>query len=106
MSVDYQAVGGVGVALNHQFVCDLVANKQFTLEQWQKNKTQCLDNLKISYSSAGSCYSGDIHFYFLVEGETLNELMHNAPIFIDKLMNIGIQIQMEDIKLINDIYVF
>ena len=106
MSVDYDGVGGIGILLTDEIIEKLMDGNLFTKEEWDNDKYECVERLNVSYQTAGNAYSGDTHFYLLVEGSTLAEINYNADEFINWLVNnLGFNIDYNDLMVISDIYV-
>jgi hypothetical protein len=104
VSVDYNGVGGVGIKITEEMIAILIDRKLFTSEEWEGDKHSCLETLGIIYEEAGSgAYGGDQSFYLFVAGETLDSVIVNAPLFIEKLAGVGIAITKEEIVVISDL---
>lgn len=106
MGVDYNGVGGIGVKLEDEMIEKLIASGLFSGEEWEEDEQECVEKIRIGYSEAGNCYSGNTWFYLLVEGETLPEINANKLEFIGRLSDIGITIADEDLKVISDLHIW
>lgn len=98
MGVDYDGIGGIGVKITDEIVNDLIKSGCI-----KESGDLCLDNIGISYKTAGCTYSGDCRYYWIVKGENLYEVNTNSQIFIEKLKKIGIEVTTKDLIVIEDI---
>lgn len=106
MGVDYDRIGGIGIELTNDMMRSLCINSDIPDEEWEDDPDYCLDRLKLNYERAGSEYSGEIYYYLLVKGDTFIEVNKNIPEFIEKLDLFGIDVKVEDLKVISDLYIW
>lgn len=110
MGVDYDGVAGFGIEITDEIKEKLGFFELFETEDEDNSVdyNEFMDNLGIPYKEAGYySYSGDIdelRLYFIIGGKTLKEIVEEAPNFINKLHEIGIDITENDIKLIEDVH--
>ena len=106
MGVDFDGVGGVGILFTDEMMDKAIAKGKFTREEWEDDPCGCIETLEMLYATAGSAYTGNEWRYLFVSGETLPEVNDRAPAFISALADIGIEIGLEDLKIISDGYVW
>jgi hypothetical protein len=111
MGVDYDGVGGVGILITEDML--YTAWNNFHKDALNEDNgddlsvNDKLDAIGITYATAGDgCYGGEDRYYWLVKGNTLPELIKEAPNFISLLKDNGISIDMDDIKVIEDLSVW
>jgi hypothetical protein len=105
MSVDYDAVGGIGLLVDDDMGDKFLKLGLFSKNDWHDDKESCLSELGFDGRVAGSFYSGDTWWYIFVNGGTLKQINENTENFINKLKTIGINKTEEDLKVICDICV-
>lgn len=103
MGVDYNSVGGVGIEISEQMVKTMIDNGVLTEDEWDDDPWDCSEKIGLKYESAG-VFNYENH-YFFIDGCTLAEINSNVGKFKNKLYEIGLKIEDEDIKIISDIYV-
>lgn len=108
MGVDYSGVGGIGIELTDEMVEYAIDKGVFTEEEWDDDWDYCLSKMDgFVYSTAGSEYSGDICHYLFVPATTLGKINEYAPIFVEKVREyFGVDIAVDDLKVISDIYIY
>lgn len=106
MGISYDGVGGIGIELTEEIIQKLIAANIFTEEEWEDDYYTCLDTIGdtwgVLFGTGGSHYSGDLNHYIFVDGSNLKEIMENYPNFLEKLKNVGVELSIEDLKLISD----
>ena len=108
MSIDYSAVGGIGIEATEELAKRLIEKAIITEEEWGDKyifKESPSNKYKINIETAGSAFSGDLYWYFLIAGKNLPEIIDNAPIFIAAFQSAGVTITMNDLKVIAEGYV-
>lgn len=109
MGVDYDGVGGIGIEIDEDMqekLRDLVEERGLEVDR-DEYFTEILEEIGIEYCEAGSgSYGGDERYYFLVKGETFNDVKKNIPDFIKDMEKIGIKITEDDLLVISDLYVY
>lgn len=103
MGVDYEGIGGIGIRLTDDMVDQAVDKGFFDHDEWDDCNNECLDKLGILYVGAGCALSGEVHYYFMVDGETYKELKDNIPKFVDEYNKIFKEISEDDLQVISDI---
>ena len=103
MSIDYSSVGGIGICFDEVYPY-VVEKGLFSEDDWEDDHEDCLDKSGLSYAYAGSAYSGDESIYLIVDGDTLGEVFKNAPAFIAKLHEVGMDISSDDLEVISKVY--
>jgi len=106
MFFDYSPVGGVGIQLTKEMVERLISNGKFSEDDWEDDPDGCIDELGMSYQTAGNSYSDETYHYLLVEGSTLMEINENVDDFVSELSKNGITISKEEIHVIRDLHVW
>jgi|GEM_PF-6478644 len=106
MGVDYNGVGGIGIKVTDDIICELIENGTFIEEDWDDDPDECLNDIGLAYASAGNCYSGDTYYYWFVSGKNLDEINANANGFIKKLDDLGIRVTTKDLMVIEDLHVY
>jgi len=107
VSIDYNGVGGIGIKVTDEILEFFKKNGIFTDEDWdQDGHNECLSKLDILYSVAGSSYSGKFRYYLFVEGKNLEEINKNSKQFIDKLAEYDLIIELKDLIVIEDLYIY
>lgn len=102
MTVEYNPVTGLGIAITEEIVEKLLFCGIFTEDEWN-NADECLDKIGILYAQAGNALIGDERFYWIIPGTKLNDIIINTSKFIEDLNKIGIIITTDDVILIEDI---
>lgn len=74
MSVDYDGVGGIGIELTDEVLLCIIDKGIFTEYQWEDDRHLTLESLGLSFSEAGSYYSGNLKQYLFVDGNNLKEV--------------------------------
>jgi len=106
MGVDHDGVGGIGVEITSEMVAQLIENGKFSEDDWDDDAYSCLDELGIEYQKAGAGdYGGQDRWYWMTPGKTLAEINQNAPDFITRLQSIGINISVDELRVIEDLHV-
>lgn len=108
MSVDYSAIGGIGIEATKEIAAKLIEKSIITQDEWDDKyifKDSPSNKHKIEMATAGSAYSGELYWYFLVVGENLPEIMENALDFIAAFQSAGVDIKMDDLEVIAEGYV-
>ena len=105
MSIDYDGVGGCGILITDEIIQKLISTGKITQDDWEDNKTEVLDKLSILYQLAGSSFSGLLHYYWIIQGSKLLDIISNVSEFIKQLSKIGIIITLDDIIVIEDILI-
>ena len=108
MGVDYDGVGGIGIELTEEMIEYAIDHEVFTEEEWDGDRDYCLSKGEgFVYSVAGSAWSGDICHYLFVPAATLGSINEKAPIFVEKVKEyFGVDIAVDDLKVIEDIYIY
>ena len=105
MSVDYDGVGGIGLRLTEVVIGKLVKHGLFTKAEFEDDKYNCLEKIGLPFSAYGNAFSGDTGYVLLVDGSKFSDIYENAPAFIERLAEIGIVMEADDLEVINEIYV-
>lgn len=105
MGIDYDAVGGVGIS-EDRFVNRFIELGKFTEEEWDDNRESCLDEIGIGYRCSGDSYADEREYHLMVPGKNLQELVENAPVFISKLKELGIDLAFSDLLVIEEPHVW
>ncbi len=110
MSVDCDGIGGVGIEFTKQMAQKAIDDCIFTEKEYDDDARTCLLKLTKSiknstYSVAGSCYSGVFRYYFMVEGKTLGEITKNSIDFCQDLKQLGVDVTVDQLNIIEDLYV-
>lgn len=103
MGVDYSPVGGVGILLTEDMEEILI--KQVNDGEYD-DIDSVLDELEFSYDMYGNSLSDNPSYCLLVNGTTLIDINKNAPDFIKKLNDLGINISLEDLKVIEELHIW
>lgn len=106
MSVDYSSVGGIGIKFTDEMKEKMIDSKLFTEDEWDDSESECMEEIGISYYTAGNSYSGNLWYYFLVEGSSLEEINKNVSEFISKFKQYNINISQNDLQVISDLHVW
>lgn len=104
MSTDYDGVGGIGIKVTEEMIKKFIKLKFFTKEDWDDEAEDCLDTLGLVYRFGGS-YCEYENVYFFVEGDNLKEINKNSTKFLNTLKSMGINLNEEDLKVIEDILI-
>lgn len=102
MSVNYDGAGGIGIEVDEARLSMLIENGAFTMEDWDYSKVNCMEKIGIEYSVAGNCYTGDLRYYLLINGNTLVDILKNEHLFVEKLKAKGISVERKDLIVISD----
>lgn len=106
MSVDYEVVGGIGVTITDEIVDKMIVFGAFDRQDWIDDKDTCLDEIGITYVTAGNAYIGDETYYWMIEADTLFDVNHEAPKFIAALTKVGIDINKDALEVISDLLIY
>lgn len=104
MGVDYSPVGGIGIEVTKEIKSKLIKANDGNYDDMDS----LLDDLDLPYKVAGNgSYTGnDNDYYVMVEGETLTEINSNTDRFIEVLGNLGVEIKLDDLKVIQELHVW
>ena len=106
MGVDYSGVGGIGIEISEEMKDILLDKHTSENEDDEVYFSEVLDDLGIEYQEAGSGgYGGEARYYFLVKGNKLSEVQENTPAFIESLKDVGIKIDVKDLRVVSDLYI-
>lgn len=105
MSVDHSGVGGIGIKIT-DYLDKFMALGAFTKEEWEDDNDECLNKLGFSYWTAGNSYTGNIYYYSMVKGKNLEEVIVNAPAFIESFRKWGIELTLKDLRVVSDISIW
>lgn len=103
MSVNYYGVGGIGILITDDRINKFIESNLFSKKDWNDDPYECMDIVGISWVSGGDLYFEEYNFYFLVEGDNLEEINKNEKSFRNKLSKYGIFIQQKDLIVISDL---
>jgi hypothetical protein len=111
MGVDYQEVGGMGIVLTDCMIDVCIAKGLFTRKEYNLDFIECFHKIGLSVLEAGDyCYSGDLEdrrLYIVMCGNNLDDILLNYKDFISQIDSIfELVINISDIKIISDIYVY
>ena len=108
MGIDRDGIGGIGILVDQEVVEKMITKGIFTEDEWEDDPLECLDMTMIPHATAGDgSYTGDDDiFYFMIDGNTLNEINRNVPDFIKRLNEVGVSIKEEELIVISDIHVW
>ncbi len=112
MGVDYDGVGGVGIELTSDRITALVKSGVFTQDDWDDDPHECLLALckrigPVVYSEAGDyVYGGSRRMYLFVEGRNLVDLNMNESAFRQRLAVVGINLELSDLMVIEDLHIW
>lgn len=102
MGVDCDSVSGFGIRLTDEIVQKMIDSGLFTREEWEEDPQHYLNKTPFHYEVAGSYYTGDVYYYLFASGDTIPALLRGANKLIMDLEDIGVTLQIEDIKHISD----
>lgn len=102
MGVDCDSVSGFGIRLTNEIVQKMIASGLFTQEEWNDDPSYCLDKTTFYHETAGSYYTGNVYYYLFALGDTIPELLRGVNKLIIQLDDIGVDIEIDDIKHISD----
>lgn len=109
MSVDYGAVGGIGIEatdeIGEKLVADGILTEEELEERYSMMDSSSLKKHKIKMDTAGSAFSGEITLYFMVDGKNLQEVIENSKIFMAAFCKAGIELTTEDLKVVAESYI-
>ena len=107
MSVDYSAVGGIGIRFNENLQMKAIELEYFTEEEWDEDMYSCVESLGIMYHTSGNSYNSEYDFYFLVNGKNLKEVMANSLSFLDKInKKFIVEYTQEDLEVISELRIW
>ena len=108
MSVDYSGVGGIGVYLDDEKLDKLFATGAISKEDWEElGPDDCFNKLDLpSWTTVGNEYSGQTEIVFLVDGNNLVEVVGDEAAFREKFAKYGIDIALNDLVVISELYVY
>jgi len=105
MSIEYVAIGGVGIKFTSYDLKNFAKNDdKFSEELWADDPVYCLNVLGISAAKGG--VDTDVSYYGLVPGKTFVEVKQNVAAFLDKLATYGVFYIALDLIIVRDIYIF
>ena len=102
MGIDYNGVGGIGIEFSYDIVEKCIESNIFTEEDWEDDYDECFSKLGLSYHTAGNLMCDEGIHYVFVEGSNLKEIIENYPTFLEKMKSVGVELSVEDLKLISD----
>lgn len=108
MGVDFDGVGGIGIEFTDEIRQKFIDSDKYpecTEELWEDDEDEFLNYARFPYQTAGSSYVPEIYYYFMVPGKNLYEINSNAPDFIKKLKEVGINITQKDLIVIEDYHI-
>lgn len=106
MGVAYQAIGGIGIEITDEMINKMIDLGMFAKTEWNEDPDGCLSEIGLLCANAGSYYSGNVYWYWLVAGDTLTEVNDNSNDFLHKLNQIGFKKNVSDLKVIQDLLIF
>ena len=107
MGVDYQGAGGVGVIITGSMLDHAFDNSLIDSDAWEDDPSGVLSVLGIRHDQCGDLYTGNFDWLALCPGDTLEELVRNAPEFVAKINNIfGTELKPGDLELIVETLVY
>lgn len=108
MGVDYDGVGGIGVYLDDEKLDKLFATGAISKEDWEElGPDECFDKLDIpGWTKVGNEYSGQTEIVFFIDGNNLVEVVVNEAAFREKFAKYGIDIALNDLVVISELYVY
>ena len=108
MGVDYSGVGGIGVYLDDEKLDKLFATGAFSREDWEElGPDDCFDRLDLPVrTTVGNEYSGQTEIVFLIDGNNLVEVVGNEAAFREKFAKYGIDLALNDLLVISELYVY
>ena len=66
-----------------------ISEGHFTQDEYEDGLDDCLTRLGFNSEEAGSCWSGEIVRYIMIEGQNLTEILKNEESFVNKLKEMG-----------------
>ena len=108
MGVDYDSMGGIGVYLDDEKLDKLFATGAISKEDWEElGPDDCFDRLDLpSWTTVGNEYSGQTEIVFIIKGSSLVEVVGNEAAFREKFAKYGIDIALNDLLVISELYVY
>jgi hypothetical protein len=106
MGIDYDSIGGIGIELTGERIDLIIKKGLFTEDEWIEDSYECAEKIGLTYGVGGDGYSGDITYYLLVEGNKLKDIYENAEKFVERLNEIGIEMLVDDLEVIDDLHVY
>lgn len=106
MGIDHRGVGGIGIRVTEEHIRLAIAAELFTEDEWENDPGTCLDTFGLDYEEAGSAYSGDLRYYFLVSGETYREIGYGSIVFLATLNKLGLHLTLDDLVVVSDYLVY
>ena len=106
MGVDHSSVGGIGIKFTEDMKQTMIDESLFTEDEWDDSSEECMEEIGIPYNQAGNSYSGNIEYYFIVNGETLEDVNNNADGFVSKFKKYGINLSVNELKVISEYLVW
>lgn len=108
MGVDYEGVGGIGVYLDDEKLDKLFATEAFSAEEWEGlGPDECLLRLDLpGWATVGNAYYGETEIVFLIDGNNIVEVVGNEATFREKFAKYGIDLALNDLVVISELYVY
>jgi hypothetical protein len=107
MGVDYDGVGGIGVEFTDEMRHNAIERGIFSEEEWEDCSDDCMNAVGISYSTAGSAYSGEETHYLMVDGDTLGEVNANSGDFCSSVNDrLGTKLVPAELRVIADLHIW
>ena len=104
MGIDYSSAGGIGISID-DYIEEFIEHGAFSEEEWDEAPYECANVFDTPYDVGGSAYTGKEFYYLLVDGSNLEEVIANAPEFIEKIKKFGVELEFKDLKVISDYHV-
>ncbi len=107
MGTSYIGVGGIGIKITKGIVQKFIDNGHFTQEEWNGDFDECLYKIDLEYKRSGNFYCGERGpIYVFVPGNNLKEINENAEQFIENFKKFGVEISIEDLKVVSDYLIY
>ena len=115
MGVDYDAVGGVGIAITEDMIQYAIQQGVFTQDEWDDSWYDCAENISEKYDTldfqegGDSAYSGNTPDIYVVinDCELLGEINISAPQFCEQIKKVfGVVKKPDELRVILDYIVW
>jgi hypothetical protein len=106
MSIGYNAVGGIGIKVTSEIIQALINKDVFTQSDYDEYGNECLEGLGLKFEVSGNMYTDEIQYYFILEGNDLEELIANYVPFRKKFNELtDITLNPQDFKIFSELYI-